>query len=316
MTKDFTSKYPAIPSRRDFLRYGGALGATATFAPSFAGAAALPVIQRAIPKTGEKLPIVGVGTARVFDIDDDPAVWRQRQAVLQSLFDGGGRLVDTAPSYGEAERVVGELLSKMDARDRAFVATKVRTHGREEGKAEIAELFRKLKTDKIDLIQVHNLRDTDTQLKTLRDMKAAGKIRYLGVTHFRPSANDDLAEVMKKEELDFVQFQYSLRERSAENVLLPLARDRGIAVLVNLPFGRGRLFRAVKGRALPGWAAEFDATSWAQVFLKYILSNPAVTCVIPGTDKPEYMVDNLNAGRGMLPDAAQRKRMTEFWKTL
>lgn len=304
------------PSRRKFLRYGSAMGAAAVIMPRLPLAADAPVIQRAIPKSGEKLPIVGVGTARVFDIDDDPAVWRQRQAVLQNLFDGGGKLVDTAPSYGEAERVVGELLSRMDARNRAFVATKVRTHGVEDGKAEIAESFRKLKTDKIDLIQVHNLRDTDTQLKTLRDMKAAGKIRYLGVTHFRPSANEDLAEVMKKEELDFVQFQYSLRERSAEKVLLPFARDRGIAVLVNLPFGRGRLFRAVKGRPLPGWAAEFGAKSWAQFFLKFILSHPAVTCVIPGTDKPQYMVDNLNAGRGVLPNAAQRMKMVDLWKSL
>ena len=316
MTQDDRFRLVNQPNRRQVLRYGAALTATAACAPAFPAAASTPVIQRAIPKSGEKLPIVGVGTARVFDIGDDPAVWDQRQAVLQSLFDGGGRLVDTAPSYGEAERVVGELLSRMGARNRAFIATKVRTHGEEDGKAEIAESFRKLKTDKIDLIQVHNLRDTDTQLGTLRDLKAAGKIRYLGVTHFRPRANDDLAEVVKKEELDFVQFQYSLRERSAEEVLLPLARDRGIAVLVNLPFGRGRLFRAVKGRTLPGWAAEFGAATWAQFFLKYILSHPAVTCVIPGTDKPEYMVDNLNAGRGLLPDAAQRQRMTDYWKTL
>lgn len=316
MTQDNRYSPATRPNRRQLLRYGAALGATAALAPAFPAAANSPVIQRAIPKSGETLPIVGVGTARVFDIGDDPAVWRQRQAVLQSLFDGGGRLVDTAPSYGEAERVVGELLARMGARSRAFIATKVRTHGKEDGKAEIAESFRKLKTDKIDLIQVHNLRDTDTQLGTLREMKAAGKIRYLGVTHFRPRANDDLAEVMKREELDFVQFQYSLRERSAEEVLLPLARERGIAVLVNLPFGRGRLFRAVKGRTLPGWAAEFGAATWAQFFLKYILSNPAVTCVIPGTDKPEYMLDNLNAGRGLLPDTAQRNRMTALWKTL
>lgn len=301
--------------RRDVLRLGAATGAAALY-PSLSWAADGPVIQRAIAKSGEKLPIVGVGTARVFDIDDDPATWTQRQAVLQQLFDGGGRLIDTAPSYGEAERVVGALLDRMGARNRAFLATKVRSHGEQDGKAEIAESFKLLKTDKIDLIQVHNLRDTKTQLRTLRALKESGKIRYVGVTHFRPSANDDLAEVMRNEELDFVQFQYSLRERSAEKMLLPLAADRGIAVLINLPFGRGRLFRAVKGRPLPDWAADFGATTFAQIFLKYILSHPSVTCVIPGTDKPEYMIDNLGAGRGMLPDASQRKRMVRFYDSL
>lgn len=315
MSKKTVRKDPDRFDRRDVLRLGAATGATA-LCPSLSFAADNSVIQRAIPSSGETLPIVGVGTARVFDIDDDPSTWRERQFVLQNLFDGGGRLIDTAPSYGEAERVVGELLSRMGARNRAFLATKVRTHGEEDGKAEIAESYRLLKTDKIDLIQVHNLRDTKTQLKTLRAMKDAGKIRYIGVTHFRPSANDELADVMRTETLDFVQFQYSLRERSAEDVLLPLAADRGIAVLVNLPFGRGRLFRAVKGRKLPEWASEFGATTFAQMFLKYILSHPAVTCVIPGTDKPSYMVDNLNAGRGRLPNTAQRRQMVRFYESL
>jgi aryl-alcohol dehydrogenase-like predicted oxidoreductase len=305
-----------IIARRDVLRYGAAAGTLAASYPISSLAAASPVIQRAIPKSGEKLPIVGVGTARVFDIDDTPSNMASRQAVLQQLFDGGGKLVDTAPSYGEAERIVGDLLTRMGARHRAFLATKVRSHGEEDGKAEITESFRRLKTDKIDLIQVHNLRDTRTQLKTLRGLKEAGKIRYIGVTHFRPSANDDLAEVMRNEELDFVQFQYSLRERSAEKTLLPLAADRGIAVLVNLPFGRSRLFRAVKERSLPEWAGEFGANSFAQMFLKYILSHPAVTCVIPGTDKATYMTDNLGAGRGMLPNTAQRKRIVQYWESL
>ena len=276
-------KFPVTKpvNRRDILRIGGAAGLTASLPPSLSWAAESPVIQRAIPKSGEKLPIVGVGTSRVFDIDDDPAAWAQRQAVLQQLFDGGGRLIDTAPSYGDAERVVGGLLARMGARDRAFLATKVRAYGEEDGKAEIAESFKLLKTDKIDLIQVHNLRDTKTQLKTLRALKEAGKIRYIGVTHYRPSANEDLADIMRREELDFVQFQYSLRERSAEKTLLPLAADRGIAVLVNLPFGRGRLFRAVKGRPLPKWASEFGARTYAQLFLKYILSHLHSSLFLP-----------------------------------
>ena len=307
-------------SRRNALRLGAKLSAGFGLATSWAPFAALaaegPLITRAIPKSGEQIPIVGVGTARVFDIDPSGSQMAEREQVLRELFSGGGKLIDTAPSYGQAETVVGKLLTKMKARDKTFLATKVRTTGREDGLAEIDQSFKRLQTEKMDLIMVHNLRDTETQLATLREMKSAGRIRYLGVTHFRPGSNDDLVDVINRHELDFVQFQYSLAERSPEEQLLKAAADRGTAVLVNLPYGRGRLFRAVKGKTLPGWAADFDAKSWGQFFLKYILSHPAVTCVIPGTDKPRYMVDNLSAGRGKLPDAAQRERMVAYWKSL
>lgn len=313
MIKKFDNMYI---DRRDLLRYGAAAGAMATLHPSLSVAAANTLIQRAIPKSGEKLPIVGIGTSRVFDIADDPQDWRERQAVLQSLFDGGGMLIDTAPSYQDAENVIGRLLQNMKARNRAFLATKVWADGKREGDEQIQESFRRLRTDKIDLLQVHNLSDTDIQIKSLRALKDAGKIRYVGITHYRESYNDALAAAMRRHKPDFVQFEYSLNQTSAEQQLLPLAADLGIAVLVNRPFGRGHLFRRVRGQDLPPWAAEFGATSWAQVFLKFILSHPAVTCVIPGTDKPKYMVDNLGAGRGALPDAAQRKRIMQYWETL
>ena len=307
-------------SRRSALRLGAGLGAglgiAASWAPFTAVAAEGPLITRPIPKSGEQLPIVGVGTARVFDIDPNGVQMAERKLVLKELFSGGGKLIDTAPSYGQAETVVGKLLTKMKARDKTFLATKVRTTGRAEGLAEIDESFKRLQTDRIDLIMVHNLRDTETQLATLRELKSAGRIRYLGVTHFRPDSNDDLVDVINRHELDFVQFQYSLAERSPEERLLKAAADRGTAVMINLPYGRGKLFRAVKGKTLPAWASEFDATSWGQFFLKYILSHPAVTCVIPGTDKPRYMVDNLGAARGRLPDAAQRERIVAYWKSL
>ena len=307
-------------SRRSALRLGAGLsagfGLAASWTPLAAIAAEGPVITRPIPKSSERIPIVGVGTARVFDIDPNGTQMAEREQVLKELFSGGGKLIDTAPSYGQAESVVGTLLTRMKARDKTFLATKVRTTGREDGLAEINESFKRLQTDKMDLIMVHNLRDTETQLATLREMKSAGRIRYLGVTHFRPGSNDDLVDVINRHELDFVQFQYSLAERSPEERLLKAAADRGTAVMINLPYGRGRLFRAVKGKTLPGWAAEFDAKSWGQFFLKYILSHPAVTCVIPGTDKPRYMIDNLGAGRGRLPDATQRERMVAYWKSL
>jgi aryl-alcohol dehydrogenase-like predicted oxidoreductase len=316
MKDDHTSSIMTSPDRRKILRYGAALGATASFSPALSFAADAPLISRAIPRTGEMMPVVGIGTSRVFDIGSDRDEWRERQSVLQHLFDGGAKLIDTAPSYQEAEEVIGQLLQAMGARNRAFLATKVWADGKAEGDEQIAESFRRLRTDRIDLFQVHNLSDTDTQIASLRALKDAGKARYVGITHYRESYNEALAAALRRHKPDFVQLEYSLNQTSAEQTLLPLAADLGIAVLVNRPFGRGHMFRRVRGRKLPPWAAEFDAKSWAQFFLKFILSHPTVNCVIPGTDRVKYMVDNLGAGRGRLPNAEQRRRMVRFWASI
>jgi aryl-alcohol dehydrogenase-like predicted oxidoreductase len=303
-------------TRREVLALAAGAGVAAAFPPGLARAATSPVLTRPIPRTGERLPVVGLGTAIVFDIGEDTAKRAERRAVIQTMIDGGGRLIDTAPSYGTAEVVVGDLLSSMAARDRVFLATKVRVTGHEDSIAEMRESLRRLRTGKVDLMQLHNVRDAKTDLRTLKEWQQKGYTRYIGITHSQAGANDRLAEVMRRERPEFVQLNYSLAERSTEERLLPLAADTGTAVLVNLPFARGRLFSAVRGRTVPEWAKEFDAVSWGQFFLKYLLAHPAVTCVIPGTDKAEYMLDNLDAGRGRLPDAALRRKMVEFWNSL
>ena len=304
-------------SRREVLALGTALGAVHALGISPAFAAAAPVLSRPIPRTGERLPVIGLGTAIVFDIGDDAAKRTERRAVLQAMVESGARLIDTAPSYGTAEVVVGDLLAEMKARDKVFLATKVRAAGRDATIAEMQQSQRRLRTDKVDLIQLHNVgasaSDTSAQIALLREWKDKGVFRYVGITHSVASANERMIETMQREKVDFVQVNYSMAERSVEQRLLAVAAETGTAVLVNLPFGRGKLFSAVRGRQLPAWAAEFDAASWAQFFLKYILAQEAVTAVIPGTDKPEYMLDNLNAGRGRLPDAAMRRKMVEFF---
>ena len=300
-------------TRREFLSLAAGIGCL----PFACASAATPaVLERPIPRSGERLPVVGLGTAIVFDIGEDAARRAERRAVIRTMIEGGARLIDTAPSYGTAEVVVGDLLAAMGAREKIFLATKVRVASREDTLVEMQQSLKRLRTGKVDLMQLHNARDPDTDLRTLREWRDKGFTRFIGITHSQPGANDRVAEIMRREKPEFVQINYSLAERSVEERLLPLARDTGTAVLVNLPFGRGRLFSAVRGKSLPEWAGEFDAASWGQFFLKYLLANDAVTCVIPGTDKPEYMVDNLGAGRGRLPDAAMRKRMLEFWDSL
>jgi aryl-alcohol dehydrogenase-like predicted oxidoreductase len=303
-------------SRRNFLALGAGIGVAAAFRGAPAADAAGPILTRPIPRTGERLPVVGLGTAIVFDIGDDAARRAERRAVIQTMLEGGGRVIDTAPSYGTAEGVVGDLLAAAGTRDKAFLATKVRAAGREVATAEMQGSLQRLRSDKLDLMQIHNPGSdagaTAAQLGLLREWKDKGVFRYVGVTHFQAGANERLIDLMRREKLDFVQVNYSMAERSVEQRLLPAAAETGTAVLINLPFARGRLFSAVRGQPVPQWAAEFDAASWGQFFLKYVLAHEAVTCVIPGTDKPEYMLDNLHAGRGRLPDAAMRRRMTEF----
>jgi len=265
--------------------------------------------QRKIPSSGEMLPVVGCGTWRTFDVGGKPADRAPLAEVLKVLFDSGGSVIDSSPMYGAAEGVVGDLLAAAGTRDRAFIATKVWTSGRDNGIAQMKKSMALLKTDRLDLMQIHNLVDWRVHLPTLRAWKTEGRIRYLGVTHYTQSAHEELEAVLRAEKWDFVQINYALDDRAVERRLLPAAAERGTAVIVNQPFGGGGLLRKLSGRKLPAWAAEIDCTSWAQILLKFVLANPAVTCVIPGTGKPEHMKDNVQAGLGVYPDGAMLKRI-------
>ena len=303
-------------TRKEFLGLTAASGA-ALILGSSALAAPAPIARRKIPKSGEMLPVIGLGTARTFDVEGTPEELAPRKEVLRRLFEGGGSVIDSAPSYGEAERIVGELLSSLGARNKTFLATKITTRGdRNEGIQSMKESAKRLKTDHFELMQVHNLKNLGTHLKSIRELRDAGKTKYVGVTHFRPGAYERLEKVLKSEPLDFVQLKYSLSTREAADRLLPLAKDKGVAVLINRPYDLGRLFRAVKGKSLPPWAADFGAESWGQFFLKFILGHDAVTCIIPGTRKPKHMVDNLGAGRGPLPNKKQRQQMVRLLEEL
>ena len=302
-------------NRRTLIKAGVVAGASLLLPPSDLFAQTQPLIRKKIPSSGETIPIIGIGTARRYEEvknDAEKVPLRETIKQFQSL---GGTVIDSSPSYGTAEAVVGELVDGLKIRDSLFLATKVslrKVVGRDEGLKQIEASFKKYRTNKLDLIAVHNLLDTDTQLKNLREMKAAGRIRYVGMTTSFDNQYGEFEQVMKKESLDFIQVDYALDNRDAGDRIIPLAPDRGMAVMINLPFGRGRLFNAVQGKKLPEWASEFDCASWAQFFLKYIVSHPAITCAVPGMARPEYVVDNLGAARGRLPDTAMRKRMEQF----
>jgi len=265
-------------------------------------------LTRAIPASGELLPVIGMGTSRTFDVGGDAPARTELAEVLRAFFAAGGTLIDSSPMYGSAEAVTGELLRALRP-DAAFLATKVWTDGAEPGAAQVVESARRLGVERLDLEQVHNLRDWRTQLRTLRSLKDDDRLRYVGITTSRAAQFADFAAVMRAEVLDFVQLNYSVGEREAERELLPLARDRGMAVLVNRPFMRGELFRRVVGRPVPAWATEIDCASWAQLLLKFVVSAPAVTCVIPATASVAHMRDNMHAGFGRLPDADMRARI-------
>ena len=304
-----------MPSRRQFIQHSAAL-LTLTAAPWWARSAMAllspdQLLQRTIPSSGETLPAIGLGTSRTFDVRLDDAILKPLENVVRNFINGGATLIDTAPSYGAAERVTGALLQRTNAQDKVFLASKISANGRERGLAQFDNSRRALQTARIDLMQVHNLQDTRTQLALLRDLQAEGKVRYIGVTHYLESAHDDLLEVLVREKLDFVQFNYSVAERNAEKRLLPYCADHGIATLINRPFQRGQLLRPFKDKPLPDWAMEIDANSWAQLLLKFILAEPAVTAVIPATSNPRYMADNLKAGHGRLPDAALRAKIVQ-----
>lgn len=262
------------------------------------------MLTRSIPSSGETVPAIGLGTWSTFDVDGAPAPLRE---VMRAFVDAGGRVIDSSPMYGRAEEVVGRLLADVDTT--MFLATKVWTRGREQGVEELARSMQRMGTERLDLAQVHNLLDVDVHLPSLREAKAAGRVRYIGITHWQRSAFAEMERLVRTESLDFVQLPYSIGVREAEARLLPAAADQGVAVLVMRPFEEGALFERVRGRALPSWAAEIDCTSWAQVFLKWILAHPAVTCPIPATSKPDHLRDNVGAGRGRLPDDALRRRI-------
>jgi aryl-alcohol dehydrogenase-like predicted oxidoreductase len=297
-------------NRRELIARGAQLvTATALSRPGAAGPAAAAIVRR-IPSSGEELPVIGLGTSRSFEVGASAPERAPLREVLEGFFAGGGRLIDTSPMYSSAEEVLGDLMAP-EMHERAFLATKVWTRGERAGREQMARSGERLHSARLDLIQVHNLLDLETQLATLREWKASGRVRYIGITHYTVGAHAELARVIAREALDFVQLNYSPVTRAAEEKLLPLAAERGVAVLVNRPFEDGALFRAVRGRALPAWAAELDAASWGQLALKFIASHPAVTCVIPATARLDHLRDNLAGGRGRLPEARQREAIAQ-----
>src|SRR5213593_4061332 len=278
------------------------------------------MMTRTIPSSGEKLPVIGLGTWQAFDVDLTADSRRQLEEVLSLFVKFGGRVIDSSPMYGRAEAVIGDLTASLRLRDSLvadfFLATKVWTHGKESGIKSMERSMALLRTKRIDLMQVHNLVDVHTHLATLREWKEQGRIRYVGITHHEAGAFGEMEKLMRSEKLDFVQINYSLMEPEAEQSLLPLARERGIAVLANGPFGAGDLFDKVRSKPLPDWASEFDCRSWAQFFLKWIVAHSAIACAIPATNKPRHLEDNMQGGTGRLPDPKTRRRMVEFVSSL
>lgn len=273
------------------------------------------MLTREIPASGEALPVIGLGTYSVFDVDSTPDAISLRQNIVRALTDAGGSVIDTSPMYNRSERVIGDIIAAGTPRSPLFIATKVWTDGRAAGIAQMQRSAELMRSEVIDLMQVHNLRDTDVHLATIREWQQEGRVRFNGLTHYTAGAHAALEAAMRKHRPEFIQINYSLGEREADERLLPLAQELGIAVLINRPFQAGRLFAAVSGRDLPDWATAF-ASSWGQFFLKFIISHPAVTCVIPATSKLHHMRDNLEAGFGPLPDPGMRKRMVEFIRSL
>lgn len=299
-------------TRRRLLKLAGGLG-LAGYLPWLGAEDKLPnLLTKPIPSSGERLPVIGLGTSRVFNVGSDETERAALREVVDLLARVEKSMLDTSPMYGASEAVSGELIADLGVRDRLFIATKVWTEGREAGIAQMRESMRLLRAPTLDLMQIHNLVDWETHLHTLRDWKEQGIIRYIGITHYNEGAHAAVAEVMRRTPLDFVQINYSLAEPEAEKQILPLAEERGIAVIANRPFARGELFRAVKGQPLPVWAAEIGCASWAQFFLKFVVSHPAVTCAIPATGKAKHMLDNQGAGYGVLADAEQRRRMRDY----
>ncbi len=283
--------------------------------PLESSAADQPLAKR-IPKTGEEIPAVGLGTWQVFDVAADAKELAQAKETVKVFAELGGRVIDSSPMYGSSESVTGRIAAELGVRPRLFVATKVWTSGKQAGIRQMEDSMKKLRVERLDLMQVHNLVDAQTHLATLRDWKKAGRIRYLGVTHYHAGAHGDLEKIIKPGDIDFVQVNYSLAEPEAERRLLAAAAESRTAVIVNRPFAEGTMFGRVKGKPLPDWAKEIGCASWAQFFLKWILAHPAVTCAIPGTRNPRHIADNLGAASGPLPDEATRRRMASHFDSL
>jgi diketogulonate reductase-like aldo/keto reductase len=299
--------------RRATLRTLGALAGLALMGPAIGKQA---MHARPIPSSGQSLPVIGIGTWQTFDVGGDAASRAPLKEVLRLFFAGGGRMVDSSPMYGSSESVVGEACADLGICEPLFMASKVYTHGRDEGNRQMQRSVERMRAGRMDLLQVHNLVDVETHTKTLREWKARKRVSYIGITHHTSSAYAEVERWLMTKQYDFLQINYSLAESESEKRLLPLAQELGVAVIANRPFAEGAMFRRVRGKPLPPWAAELGIASWAQYFLKWIVSHPAVTCAIPGTGKPEHMADNLKAGFGLLPDEAQRRRMAQYYASL
>jgi diketogulonate reductase-like aldo/keto reductase len=276
----------------------------------------LTMLTRTIPSTGEKLPVIGLGTWKAFDVDLGAEIRKQLEDVLTQFVKLGGRVIDSSPMYGRAEEVIGDLTSSLGIREKLFLATKVWTEGKQSGIHSMERSMSLLRTKRIDLMQVHNLVDVNTQLATLQEWKQQGRIRYTGITHYESGAFSEIEKLMRSQKFDFLQINYSLMESEADERVLPFAQERGIAVIANRPLGSGDLFSKVRSKPLPDWATEFDCHSWAQFFLKWIVANPAITCAIPATNKLRHLEDNMQAGIGRLPDAKLRRRMMQLVASL
>ncbi len=278
--------------------------------------AATSQVRKAIPKTGEQLPVIGMGTSRTFDAKGDDELLAELQKVVQTFFEMGGGMIDSSPMYGSAQQVIGQLLPGVKNRQSLFAATKVWTEGRQAGIDQMEASRRQWGIRRFDLMQIHNLVDWKTHLETLQQMKADKKIRYIGITTSHGRSHDVLSDVLRKHDFDFVQLSYNIADREVESPLLSIARDKGIAVIVNRPYQRGDLFKHVKGTPLPAWAQEFDCNSWGQFFLKFVVSHPAVTCAIPATSKVKHLADNLQAGFGRLPTEKRRAQMLSYFQAI
>lgn len=296
-------------ARRDVLRAGATLGMLAAVSPWLQAATPVGLLTRAIPSTGEALPVIGAGTSGSFEVEPGSDQYQQLKDVLKAFFDGGGKVIDTSPNYGGADAILGQLLEEGGWHARCFLATKIAADSLDDAKAQWAGSLKSLRTDKVDLLQVHNLRDWRTQLPYARELKQQGKARYIGITHYLESGQDDVARIVRGEALDFVQINYSVNAPQAARELLPLCQEKGVAVLINRAFDDGRLFAKVKDQALPGWASEAGIGSWAQLFLKFAISHPAVTTVIPATSRPDRQLDQLKAGHEPLLSPAQQQAL-------
>ena len=301
-------------TRRQLLQVSASLVAL-PYQSVFSATRRIP-LKRSIPSSGEQIPVVGMGSSRTFNVDNSPQKLAQLEAIMKVFFEHDGAVIDSSPMYGSAEARIGDVLRSMEQRPEIFAATKVWTNGRENGIKQMLESSRRMNVERFDLIAVHNLVDWKTQLATLKNWKAEGKVRYIGITTSHGRYHDELLDIMRSEPLDFVQFSYNIDNLDAERSLLPLAADRGIATMINRPYQRGSLFRKSKGKPLPELAAHIGCKSWGQFYLKFILGHPAVTCVIPATSKVKHMLDNMQANFGRLPDSSQRAEMLEIFHRL